>query len=170
MFQVARHLAASPQNSPIRAIGALLALALALAHPTPAGAATPNVTPQILAVMNASAQDWNRGNLAAFARSYKNSPDILFIGQTISHGYAQMLAAYRRHYPTRAVMGQLTFSHLAVQPLDNHFATVTGNYQLERTQASGGNAHGYFMLVLENTQQGWKIVRDDTTTPCRPSA
>ena len=35
----------------------------------------------ILTVLNHSAEDWNRGDLDAFAASYKNSPDILFIGK-----------------------------------------------------------------------------------------
>jgi ketosteroid isomerase-like protein len=60
-------------------------------------------------------------------------------------------------------MGTLTFTQLEVQPLDKSFATVTGHFHLERTTASGGNADGYFFLVVENTPTGWKIVRDDTT-------
>jgi len=117
----------------------------------------------IIDVMNQSASDWNNGNLDAFASSYKNSPDILFIGRTISHGYAQMLAAYKAGYPTREKMGTLTFTQLEVQPLDANFATTTGHFHLERTKAGGGNADGYFLLVFEHTPEGWKIVRDDST-------
>jgi len=117
----------------------------------------------IVGVMNQSVVDWNNGDLDAFASSYKNSPDILFIGRKISRGYAQMLAAYKTGYPTREKMGTLSFSQLEVQPLDASFATVTGNFHLERTAAGGGNADGYFLLVFEHTRQGWKIVRDDTT-------
>lgn len=122
-----------------------------------------NPTSEILAVIQNSAAEWNRGDIAAFARSYKNSPDILFIGRSVSHGYAQMLAAYRRHYANRAQMGRLSFSRLAVQPLDGRFATVTGDYHLRRGKAGGGDSDGYFLLVLEKTARGWKIVRDDTT-------
>jgi ketosteroid isomerase-like protein len=114
-------------------------------------------------VLNQSAVDWNSGDLDAFAASYKNSPDILFIGRKISHGYAQMLAAYKAGYPTHEKMGTLSFTQLEVQPLDTNFATVTGHFHLERTAAGGGNADGYFLLVMEHTDAGWKIVRDDTT-------
>jgi len=117
----------------------------------------------IFAMMNKSADDWNRGDLNAFATSYKNSPDILFIGKTISRGYDQMLATYKAHYATREAMGTLSFTKLEVQGLDPHFATVTGHFHLERTTAGGGNADGYFLLVVEKTSTGWKIVRDDTT-------
>jgi ketosteroid isomerase-like protein len=117
----------------------------------------------IFAVLNKSAADWNRGDLDAFATSYKNSPDILFIGKTISRGYAEMLATYKAHYSTPDQRGTLSFTNLEVQPLDARFATVTGHFHLFRTAAGGGNSNGYFLLVFEHTPIGWKIVRDDTT-------
>jgi len=135
---------------------AFAALACTLSAQTPQSKA-------IIAVLNQSAVDWNHGDLDAFATSYKNSPDILFIGHKISRGYAQMLATYHSNYPTREKMGTLIFTQLETQPLDAQFATVTGRFHLERTPAGGGNADGFFLLVMENTPSGWKIVRDDTT-------
>jgi hypothetical protein len=123
----------------------------------------------ITTVLNKSADDWNRGDLDTFATSYKNSPDILFIGPTIDHGYTQMLAHYKVSFSSREKMGILTFAQLEVQPLDDHFATVTGHFHLERTAAGGGNADGFFLLVTELTPNGWKIIRDDTTA-IHPSA
>ena len=117
----------------------------------------------IIAVLNQSADDWNRGDLNTFATSYKNSPDILFIGHTISRGYAQILHTYKTNYSTHEKMGTLSFTQLEVQPLDAHFATATGHFHLERTAAGGGNSDGYFLLVMEKTPIGWKIVRDDST-------
>jgi ketosteroid isomerase-like protein len=124
---------------------------------------------EITNLLQRQANDWNRGDLDGFASGYKNSPDILFIGRTIEHGYAGMLAGYKSHYPTRAAMGTLSFSELAVQPLDEHFATATGHFHLARTVAGGGDANGYFLLVLEKTGAGWKIVRDDTTALPSPA-
>ena len=118
----------------------------------------------ITALLQRQAADWNRGDLDAFATGYKNSADILFIGKTVEHGYAGMLAGYKRHYPTRASMGTLSFSQLEIQPLDPHFATCTGHFHLERQTEGGGAADGYFLLVLEKTADGWKIVRDDTSS------
>jgi ketosteroid isomerase-like protein len=119
----------------------------------------------IRAVLDQQVVDWNRGDLESFATGYKNSPDILFMGSKVSRGYAQMLETYRTGYPTKEKMGTLSFTGLEVQPLDERFATVTGNFHLERTAAGGGNADGYFLLVFEKTPSGWKIVRDDTTVP-----
>jgi ketosteroid isomerase-like protein len=124
----------------------------------------------ITTVLNQSADDWNRGDLDAFATSYKNSPDILFMGRTIQHGYAQMLAHYKAAYTNPAAMGTLSFNELAVQPLDSNFATVTGRFHLERSATGGGNADGYFLLVVEHTPAGWKIVRDDTSALPPPAA
>ena len=139
-------------------------MALSSAGPVaPAQAPAGGPDTAIPSLLNRQAADWNRGDLDAFATGYKNSPDILFIGRTVEHGYAGMLAGYRAHYGTRAAMGTLSFTQLAVQPLDARFATATGHFHLARTAAGGGDADGYFLLVLEKTPDGWKIVRDDTT-------
>lgn len=131
-------------------------------------AAKTSASSAILAMLNHQADDWNRGDLDAFATGYKNSPDILFMGRTIRRGYDQMLAGYRKSFPTRDAMGMLTFTNLEVQPLDQHFATVTGRFHLERTASGGGDASGYFLLVVEKTPAGWKIIRDDTTDDPSP--
>ena len=156
---------------PLRA-SSLAGPALALATVLPALAQNPAVadpTPAVTALLTRQAADWSRGDLEAFASGYKNSPDILFMGRTVEHGYAGMLAGYKAHYPNREAMGKLSFTQLAVQPLDSQFATATGHYHLERTGAGGGAADGYFLLVLEKTSDGWRIVRDDTTGLPSPS-
>jgi ketosteroid isomerase-like protein len=124
----------------------------------------------IRAVMDKQVADWNRGDIDAFASGYKNSPDILFMGAKIHHGYAEMLANYKTNYSTRAKMGTLSFSDLEIQPLDAQFATATGLFHLVRSAADGGDADGFYLLVYEKTADGWKIVRDDTTVPPRAAA
>jgi ketosteroid isomerase-like protein len=119
----------------------------------------------IRTVLEKQVADWNRGDIESFATGYKNSPDILFMGSKVSRGYDQMLNTYRKGYGTKEKMGTLSFTNLEVQPLDTQFATVTGNFRLERTEAAGGNVDGYFLLVVEKTPAGWKIVRDSTTVP-----
>jgi ketosteroid isomerase-like protein len=118
---------------------------------------------EISTVLDKQAVDWNRGDLEAFATGYKNSPDILFMGSPIDRGYSAMVARYHKIFSTREKMGVLSFSELEVQPLDERFVTVTGRFHLERTTAGGGNADGYYLLVMEKTVDGWKIIRDATT-------
>ncbi len=117
----------------------------------------------IIKVLNAQENAWNRGDIDAFASGYKNSPDTIFIGSQVSHGYAQMLNDYKHNYPSRDIMGTLAFSDLEAHVLDERFAIVIGHYHLDRSKKAGGNADGIFSLVFEKTDAGWKIVVDHTT-------
>lgn len=106
---------------------------------------------------------WNRGDLDGFSQAYKNSPDTLFITNSVNRGFEGMVDAYHRDYPNRASMGTLSFSELEAHPLDERFAVIIGRYHLERGKKEGGNADGLFSLVLEKTDKGWKIIVDHTT-------
>jgi ketosteroid isomerase-like protein len=106
---------------------------------------------------------WNRGDINSFVESYKNSPDTLFINSQIERGYDGMVDAYRHAYPTRESMGQLAFSELEVVGIDEKVAICAGKYKLERSKKAGGNAEGLFSVVMEKTENGWKIVADHRT-------
>ena len=140
-----------------------LLLYFLVASPATVQAVAQNESDAIRAMMAKSAADWNRGDLDTFATCYKNSPDILFMGRKRSRGYAGMLANYHSAYGTPERMGKLSFSEIEVQPLDARFATLTGEFHLERTAEGGGNSDGFYLLVVENTAAGWKIIRDDST-------
>jgi uncharacterized protein (TIGR02246 family) len=114
-------------------------------------------------VLDAQVAAWNRGDVVAFMQGYNNSPDTTFVGKTVRHGYAEILARYQQAYAGKAKMGQLTFSELEVHPLDARFATVTGRYHLARTADGGGDAEGIFSLIFEKTNDGWKIILDHTS-------
>jgi uncharacterized protein (TIGR02246 family) len=118
----------------------------------------------VIKVLLAQEEAWNRGDLEAFAQTYKDSPDTLLISGTVSRGYAGLLDAYRKNYPDRPSMGTLSFSELEARPLDERFAVVVGHFSLERSKKEGGNAQGIFSLVLEKTAAGWKIIVDHTTS------
>jgi ketosteroid isomerase-like protein len=125
----------------------------------------------IRGVLDAQAAAWNRGDVVTFMQGYRNSPTITFIGKTIAHGYANILARYQKIYAGKEKMGQLNFSDLDVHQLDAHFATVTGHYHLARSADAGGDAQGIFSLVFEKTGgkseektgSGWKIILDHTS-------
>jgi ketosteroid isomerase-like protein len=117
----------------------------------------------IIKVLIAQENAWNKGDLAGFASSFKDSPDTLVITHTVSRGFTGLLDEYKRDYPSKAAMGTLSYSELEVHPLDENFAVVIGKYRLERGKKDGGNAEGLFSLVFENTDNGWKIIVDHTT-------
>ena len=114
-------------------------------------------------VLFKQAQDWNRGDIPAFMRGYKDSPDTTFIGKKIEHGYQAVLARYQAVYSNREKMGHLDFSRLDIRMLGDDYAMVTGEFHLARTASGGGDASGVFSLLFQNTPQGWRIILDHTS-------
>lgn len=106
---------------------------------------------------------WNNGDIAAFVAGYKNSPDTIFMGQTVTRGYETILEHYHQSYPDASAMGRLSFSHLEPHLLDENHGTLVGSYRLERSKKAGGDVEGLFSLVMEKTADGWKIILDHTT-------
>jgi ketosteroid isomerase-like protein len=117
----------------------------------------------VVKVVLAQEKAWNAGDLESYVKGYKDSPDTLFIGRQVSKGYAQIMEDYKHNYSSRSSMGTLAFSELEAHPLSDTFAVCIGRYHLDRSKKDGGAADGMFSLVLEKTDQGWKIVVDHTT-------
>jgi uncharacterized protein (TIGR02246 family) len=123
-----------------------------------------NSASAIKQVLKDQTEAWNRGDVDAFMRSYVDSPETTFIGKTVQHGYAAILARYKKAYATKDALGTLDFSDLQVRMLGSNNAVVTGRFHLARTSAGGGDASGVFSLVWEKTPEGWKIILDHTTS------
>ncbi len=117
----------------------------------------------VVKVLVAQEHAWNAGDIEDFVKSFKDSPDTIFIGKQVSKGFQQILDDYRHNFTTRSSMGNLVYSELEVTALSDSFAVCTGRYHLDRGRKDGGPADGLFSLVLEKTDQGWKIVLDHTT-------
>ena len=125
-------------------------------------AAEPDDT--IRKLLTAQTEAWNRGDIPAFMQTYENSPDTAYVGSAgVTKGYAQVLARYKQKYTTRQQMGALRFTDLAVRQLSPDVATTTGRFHLTRTKDAGGDASGWFTLILRKTSAGWKIVHDHTS-------
>lgn len=118
---------------------------------------------EILAVVEKSADDWNRGDLEAFVQCYEQSPETTFVGTEVSRGTEQVLSRYKRTYPDPARMGKTTFSELQARPLTPELAIVTGRFHLQRDAASGGDKSGLFTLVMRKGASGWRIIHDHTS-------
>jgi uncharacterized protein (TIGR02246 family) len=118
----------------------------------------------IRAMMEKSQANWNRGDLAAFAADYEDSPDTTFVGKDVTRGgTAAVLARYQAHYPNREAMGTLTYSELSIRVLAPDIVLADGKYFLQRTAAGGGDASGRFTLVIRKTPKGWKIIHDHSS-------
>ncbi len=106
---------------------------------------------------------WNRGDIPGFMEGYDKSESTTFVGSTITKGHAEVLANYRKRYPTREKMGTLRFSDLEFQPLGADYAYVIGRFHLDRPARAGGESSGIFSLLFHKTGKGWKVILDHTS-------
>ena len=119
---------------------------------------------EIRALLKNSEAAWNRGDLAAFASDYEDSPDTTFIGREVTRGGTQaILERYRRTYPNRDAMGVLVLDEIEIRTLAADVALATGRFELKRTVAAGGDTSGRFTLILRKSAAGWKIIHDHTS-------
>jgi uncharacterized protein (TIGR02246 family) len=118
---------------------------------------------EITAVVEKSADDWNRGDLEAFVQCYEQSPETTFVGTEVSRGTDAVLSRYQRAYPDAAHMGKTTFSELQARPLSADLAIVTGRFHLTREAQLGGDKSGLFTLVMRKGAAGWRIIHDHTS-------
>lgn len=115
----------------------------------------------ILAVMDAQAAAWNRGDVEGFMRGYWNSPDLVFVsGANVTRGWQPTLDRYRKTYDSKEKMGALRFSDVEVTPLSKDSAVVLGSWALTR---AGDNPHGKFTLIFRKFPDGWRIIHDHTS-------
>lgn len=117
----------------------------------------------VVKVVLAQETAWNNGDIGGYLKGYKDSPNTIFMGRQISRGFAQIAEDYRKNYPDRSLMGTLEFSELEAHPVSDSLAICLGKYHLERARKDGGPADGVFSLLLEKTDDGWKIIFDHTS-------
>jgi len=118
----------------------------------------------VLAVLEAQAAAWNRGDLDRFLDGYWRSEQTVFAGGGQVHrGFDAMAARYRETYGSREQMGRLSFSGLAFESMEADRAVVTGAWELERT-GQELRPGGVFTLIFRRLPEGWRIVHDHTST------
>ena len=140
---------------------ALLAGAILLPA-TGCSQARPEPELQIVNVLNAQADAWNRGNLDGFMSHYWASDDLTFsAGGTTTRGWAATLARYQTRYPGPDRMGRLEFDELEIRLLGEQAALVLGRWRL---QGDAGRAGGNFSLIFERVERRWVITHDHTST------
>ena len=103
---------------------------------------------------------WNEGNIDEFMEGYWKSDSLMFIGATITQGWNATIERYRKSYPDRDAMGQLTFTFYDFKFVDGDNCLVTGKYQLKR---KADDPSGMFTLLLKKFGENWVIVYDHTS-------
>jgi len=120
-------------------------------------------TPALDALLRASADAWNRGDLDAFVSDYADDPITGFVsGGRVQYGHEWIRANYAPRFERGALRDSLRFENLAARALGHDHALATARYVLFR--ADSVTYSGPFTLVLHRTENGWKIIHDQTGT------
>lgn len=121
----------------------------------------------IRAMLQASAEDWNAGNLDGFLDDYWRSPELTFLGAGgITRGWDAVREKYLRSYfAPEARRPFLRFDQIEVRLLGTDHALATGRYLLSLDEADRDEVSGwgYFSLVLRRAAGEWRIIHDHTT-------
>jgi ketosteroid isomerase-like protein len=105
---------------------------------------------------------WNQGDVEGYMRGYWDSDSTIFSsGGTMTKGYREVLARYRKGYDSREKMGVLKFQDLSIQLLSPTIAIATGTWELGR---KSDRPWGRFTLVVEKKPEGWRITHDHTSS------
>ena len=116
---------------------------------------------KILKVLEDQRQAWNRGDIDVYMQGYWKSDSLVFVGSAAPvYGWQGTLERYKKHYPDKSAMGELTFDILQVKVLDTNNAFVMGGWHLKREKDAPG---GYFTLWFRRINGQWKIVCDHTS-------
>jgi uncharacterized protein (TIGR02246 family) len=146
-----------------RVAAAALAFAFSGCAPVIGAPAVAGPRAEIVAMMEASADGWNRRDLDAFLVPYLAGAEPTFVGGT---GLIRGRDAIREMYasgwfaPGRDP-GRLRFEEMEVRPLGPDHALATGRYVVEIPGRD--TATGIFTIVLRRTAAGWRIVHDHSS-------
>jgi len=115
----------------------------------------------IVKLMRTQEIAWNKGDIPAFMEGYWKSDSLMFISKRgPNYGWQQTLDGYKKGYPDKAAMGQLTFTIMKIELLGDKDAFVLGGWSLKREKDKPG---GFFTLWFRKFADGWKIVCDHTS-------
>lgn len=139
-----------------------LPLGLVLQHFAIAAVNDQRPAAQITRVLKAQCDAWNRGDIDGYMEGYARSDDTQFVsGDTLTRGWKTVRDRYASKYDSREKMGTLAFSDVKVTELPPGSAMVVGRWRLTR---KGTKPHGRFTLLFRQTEAGWRIVHDHTSS------
>ena len=122
-----------------------------------------NPQAEVAAMLERSAADWNRGDLAGFMSDYVHDSLTSYVsGGHVQYGWQALYDRYQRAYfaPGKH-RDSLTFAEVHVRPLTLDLALCTARFELHRGDSV--TASGPFTLVLQKQGDRWRILHDHTS-------
>lgn len=111
---------------------------------------------EVLGLLERQAAAWSRGELDVFCSIYAD--DAVFVSPSgVTRGRAEVLARYKKKYPTAAAMGKLTLSPVDVRETAEA-VSVAAKWTLEYPDKPA--ATGHTVVVFRRAAGQWKIVHD----------
>ena len=112
-------------------------------------------------LMDRQSSAWNRGDIEEFMKGYWNNDSLMFVGKTgVTYGYNATLNNYKKGYPNKDAMGQLSFTLIRIKKLSKNYQFVVGKWYLKRTI---GDVSGHFNLLFQKINGEWVIVADHSS-------
>lgn len=109
-------------------------------------------------VMEAQEIAWSNHDLEGFMQGYWKSDSLKFFGNNgLTEGWENILANYKKGYPTKAESGALNFVINDISKIEGNNYWVMGEYHLKREV---GAADGVFLIIFKKIDGKWKIVAD----------
>ena len=116
----------------------------------------------IMKVMSMQEKAWNQGDVDSFMEGYLKSDFLVFSGSNGPvYGWNETKEKYKKSYPSKEIMGNLSFVVKNIKSISLDVALMIGEYQLKR---SSGDSSGYFTLVWKKINRKWLIVSDHTSS------
>ena len=119
---------------------------------------------EIAGMLERSAGDWNRGDLAGFMSDYARDSLTSYVsGGHMQYGWQALYDRYQANYfaPGKA-RDSLAFEEIRVRALTPDFAYATARFKLLRGDSLV--ASGPFTLVLQKQGDRWRILHDHTSS------
>jgi uncharacterized protein (TIGR02246 family) len=145
---------------PFALIAAVAACATGETTPEPSPR---NAADEIVAMLQASAQAWNRGDLDAFLADYDEN--ATFVGAAgMIHGRDEIRRRYVQGYWSEGTApDRLAFQDIDVRVTGPRSATAVGRYILRDRDTNERTGTGTFTLLLARYNDGWRILHDHSS-------
>lgn len=126
------------------------------------GSSRQEISTEIRQLLISQQKAWNAGNIEEFMEGYHRDSGMQFIGaRGVRYGWLATLNAYKKNYPDKSSMGQLSFDIDTIEILDKsgEIAHINGRWKLIRMHDTPA---GHFSLITRKISGKHKIIIDHT--------